>query len=62
MEGDRMRIVKADKQGRISLKRAVKDFAMYYRIESSSDGNIWLFPLREDYSKDSGFEEEEEVL
>ena len=54
-----MKIVKTDKQGRVSLKRAMRDFAQYYRIESSSDGNIWLFPLRENYLKELGFEVEE---
>lgn len=55
-----MKIVKADKQGRISLKRAVKDFAQYYKVECSSDGNIWLFPVREENLKELGFEEEGE--
>lgn len=54
-----MRIVKTDKQGRISLKRAIKSLAPYYKMESSSDGNIWLFPIRESEFEELGIDEEE---
>ena len=47
---------------RQSLKRAVKDLALYYRIELDSAGNVWLFPLIERVIKETTLQELSDMI
>jgi hypothetical protein len=55
-----MQICKTDKQGRVSLKRVVKNFAKYYQVEVKNNSSVLLVPVKEVSLKDY-FEQVEEI-